>query len=191
MVPPTQVVAQLNDDIVNISWVAPATIRLTNDLILNNAQEKTMNSFKRNSFMDIELNREPDRALLGYNIYRFLASNIYNQNLWTLLNQEINSEANYTDQNTSMLNGNYKYAVKTVYSGNRLSEPGTSNIVSIINEEIAPPQNLVATVTGQNVTLNWSAPSREAALVVSENTRTRALTGYKIYRENTDRKSVV
>ncbi|MFA7057956.1 MAG: carboxypeptidase regulatory-like domain-containing protein, partial [Candidatus Cloacimonadales bacterium] len=185
LVPPTQVVAQLNDDIVNISWVAPATIRLTNDLILNNAQEKTMNSFKRNSFMDIELNREPDRALLGYNIYRFLASNIYNQNLWTLLNQEINSEANYTDQNTSMLNGNYKYAVKTVYSGNRLSEPGTSNIVSIINEEIAPPQNLVATVTGQNVTLNWSAPSREAALVVSENTRTRALTGYKIYRENT------
>ncbi len=189
---PTDVNAQRDGDIVNINWMAPGMIRNNCNLTLNKQKVSNSNS-KRTLLMLNKPDENVDRNLIGYYVYRFLASNAGNQTAWLLLNSVMTTNAYYADENVSTLNDTYQYAVKAVYNGNRLSEPELSNSIEIINDFIAPPQNLIATVTDQNVTLSWSAPNREmtpeftnelTSMNNKKDVNTREFIGYSIYRDN-------
>ena len=183
--PPTQVIAELNEDIVNVSWLAPADNRIGNSSPV----------YKKSKVVS-EIGNV--RSLIGFNIYRFLASELDNEELWNQLNDEIVTESYYADQNVSTLYGNYKYAVKSIYSGNGISDAAFSEEVIIINDAIAPPENLTALVTNQDVTLSWQAPnsntshnatnflSKNSAIHSRHNKESRNVLRYKIYRDNSE-----
>jgi hypothetical protein len=191
---PTNVTAEINGDIVNINWNAPMGRRTNSQLVLNRQKVS-----KHTSLMLNKPNENMDRNLIGYYVYRFLASNASNQAAWSLLNNVITTNLDYADTNTSTLNDTYQYAVKAVYSGNIMSEAELSNSIEIINDTIAPPEDLTAIVAGQNVTLNWSAPAREMRQGLSKNlsssnnrkdVTSRQLISYSIYRNNSQISSV-
>jgi hypothetical protein len=178
-VPPGETTAILNENVVTISWLSPESTRENNQIISSNLSSSSQHC-----------NIGADRALLGYNIYRFVVSDTHDESLWTLLNDEIITSLTYEDIDTTQLNDIYRYAVKAMYTGNRLSEPSLSNVVNIVNDNIVPPVNLNAYVTNQNVLLNWEAPAREILRTSSINALStkkitnndRFLEGYNIYR---------
>ncbi len=96
------------------------------------------------------------RSFLGYKIYR------------DLMEIAEVTELIYTDMD--LANGTYSYSVRAVYDSG-LSE--YSNTVNVNVEVLYAPQNLIGTVTGDNVSLAWDAPA------VSGN---RSLLGYKVYK---------
>ena len=117
-------------------------------------------------FNNIQLNWEmpiPDEnnTQLGYEIYCNGVS------ISSINNPEITG---YFDQMLS--NGSYQYFVKAVYLEG-YSNP--SNAVSLEIEVPYAPQNLITFVNDDDVTLEWNMPPA--------NSRNRALSGYKVYRD--------
>jgi len=118
---------------------------------------------------NVELNWEPpssfgepgERDLIGYRVYRNGAAitNILDPTVITYLDQ-------------SLMNGIYVYYVKAVYDEG-YSDP--SNSVEFEIEILYPPTELTASISDDNVTLNWNAPI---------GSRTRSLLGYKIIRND-------
>jgi hypothetical protein len=69
-----------------------------------------------------------DRVLEGYKVWRLLSGEEDNETLWTLLTPAAIADTIYTDTAWAPLpSGIYKYAVKSVYSNDVLSEPAFSN----------------------------------------------------------------
>ncbi len=87
---------------------------------------------------------DSNRTLLGYKVYRD----------GTLLNTiQGGTVVSYDDNGLAV--GDYSYTVTAYYDGGE-SVPAGPVAVSIVN--LAPPLNLTAEVTGNDVTLNWESP---------------------------------
>ena len=138
--------------------------------------------------------RTPERALVGYLIYRFRAGQEQNQENWSELATVSIEENSYIDTGLSdLLNGTYRYAVRSLYTNNILSLPAFSNTINY-QEEIPHIADLQAMVDGNDVYLSWVVVddnSRERRQGHSANTRKRNLSsreanrgflGYKIAR---------
>ncbi len=187
---PSDVIAELDEDVVHISWLAPELDVDDGNLSFNNYH--STRSMKENK-STAKVSSCKDRPMQGYNVYRFLASDFNNEDVWTLLNPEPLTDLTYNDSDINQLNDYYKYAVKAVYDGDRMSEPEISEIVWILNDVIVPPINLTVTVTLPNVVLNWQAPNRDTLLRSSKHKTSqlscrkndsRFLEGFNIYRDD-------
>ncbi len=99
------------------------------------------------------------RSLLGYKVYRDGAEIANISNPTTL---------SYLD--ADLANGAYDYEVSAVYT---TGESQRSNLVTATVEVLYPPTGLTATVTVDDVLLNWSVPQTHR--------RNRSLTGYQLY----------
>jgi hypothetical protein len=95
--PPQDIIAVVNNPVINITWDAP------------------------------------NRALLGYRVWRFRQENMGNEGLWTLLTPNIITATSYSDNSWSQPGpGTWvlRWAVKACYSGGQVSLPAFSNWIS-------------------------------------------------------------
>ncbi|MDD3535238.1 MAG: carboxypeptidase regulatory-like domain-containing protein [Candidatus Cloacimonetes bacterium] len=75
------------------------------------------------------------RALIGYKIWRLTAGQEANESSWVSITPEVITTLNHVDTAWPDLNnGNYKWAVKAVYTANVLSAPSISN--SLVKEQL-------------------------------------------------------
>gem|GEM_PF-2921994 len=75
-------------------------------------------------------NPSQSKALVGYNVYRCLTNQLYQINLWTLLNENPVIDTTFIDSQWEILPwGEYIYPVKAVYSDGILSPASLSNAV--------------------------------------------------------------
>ncbi len=71
-----------------------------------------------------------DRSLLGYKVWRLLQGQEQNEASWTSLTANIVTDTTYVDSGWPTLpDGEYKWAVKSVYTGNVMSNPSFSNMI--------------------------------------------------------------
>ncbi len=71
-----------------------------------------------------------DRSLLGYKVWRLLSGQEANETLWTSLTANVTVDTFYVDNGWATLaDGNYKWAVKAVYTNNVMSVPMFSNMI--------------------------------------------------------------
>jgi len=72
----------------------------------------------------------PYRSVTAYKIYRTTLDNIDNESQWSLI-ENYTTETEYADPSWETApDGGYRYAVKAVYTGDRLSPPAFSNIIT-------------------------------------------------------------
>jgi len=85
----------------------------------------------RNTYPEITpYNNSIDRSLLGYKVWRLLQGQETNEASWTLLTATTITDTFYVNTNWQAVpDGEYKWAVKSVYTGNILSVPAISNMV--------------------------------------------------------------
>ena len=77
----------------------------------------------------------PTRSLEGYKVWRLLEGQESNEAAWTLLTANTISATAYQDMGWATVpDGNYKWAVKAVYSNNVLSVPALSNMLQKITQ---------------------------------------------------------
>lgn len=72
--------------------------------------------------------RSPNRALVGYQVWRLAAGQENNENSWISITEDLISALNYVDNDwTTLPDGTYKWAVKAVYTADVISTPAFSN----------------------------------------------------------------
>ncbi|MGI6198216.1 MAG: choice-of-anchor J domain-containing protein [Candidatus Cloacimonadaceae bacterium] len=87
------------------------------------------------------------RALTGYKVYRLTPGNEQNEAAWTLLNQEPTADLSIVDPAWETLaNGDYRWAVKAVYTNDVLSVPSLSNTLN----KFVQRGNIIGTVKDKN-----------------------------------------
>jgi len=87
----------------------------------------------------------PSRALLGYKVYRDAA-----------LIATINNPATLVYDDNALAVGTYSYTVTAYYDGGESTPAGPVSVTIVPPNN--PPTNLTATVTGNDVVLNWTSP---------------------------------
>jgi hypothetical protein len=98
-------------------------------------------------------NRNGDRSLQNYSVYRMLAADEAIPANWILLNNAV-TENTYTDTAFgAQAGGKYKWAVKANYSGSLQSEAIISNQLG----RVYTPQEVQASQVGATVQLSWTA----------------------------------
>ncbi len=112
--------------------------------------------------------RKYGRGLMGYNVYRLTAGSEQNQDGWILLNQEPTAGLSIVDPAWQTLaNGDYRWAVKAVYSNDVLSVPTFSNVLNkfvetgmiigtVRNKDSAPISGATVTTGEYSATTNAS-----------------------------------
>lgn len=74
--------------------------------------------------------RVSNRSLIGYKVWRLTSGQESDPGNWTLLTTETLPSTSYLDQGWANLpNGNYRWAVRAVYTSNVLSVPSLSNVL--------------------------------------------------------------
>ncbi|MDD3533249.1 MAG: carboxypeptidase regulatory-like domain-containing protein [Candidatus Cloacimonadaceae bacterium] len=113
----------------------------------------------------------PERALVGYKVYRLLAADQANEASWTTLTTNTITPLQYVDNAWGSLpSGVYKYAVKAVYSNNVMSSAAFSNELSI---------GMMGTVSGTVTEFGTNLPIEGATITAGEyNTITNAIGVY-------------
>ncbi|NLN85387.1 MAG: T9SS type A sorting domain-containing protein [Candidatus Cloacimonetes bacterium] len=115
-----------------------------------------------------------NRARLGYRVWRLPVGEENNESAWVLLTSENTADEQWQDTGWgSVLEGEYRWAVKAVYSGNLLSNPAFSNILEKEQHGVTPVvlSSFTAIVTTENeVKVTWVTQSEQNQL------------GYRIYR---------
>jgi hypothetical protein len=112
--------------------------------------DKTLKKLPDNYAFDVKNTKE----VSGYKIYR-------NNEFVTVV-----TDTSYRDNNVE--DGNYTYCITALYDDGE-SDQLCANEVSV-GIEFNPPQNVTATVSGNDVTVTWEAPAG------------KDLTGYNVYR---------
>lgn len=79
-----------------------------------------------------------NRAIVGYKVWRLLQGQETDETNWTLLTANAITDTSYVDMAwASLPNGNYKWAVKTVYTNNVMSAPAISNMIRILPYDLS------------------------------------------------------
>jgi hypothetical protein len=80
--------------------------------------------------------RSTNRLLTGYKVWRLTVGQESNESTWISLTDEMVTTLSYEDQSwTTIPNGNYKWAVRAVYTSNVMSAPAFSN--SLVKEVVS------------------------------------------------------
>lgn len=101
---------------------------------------------------------ENNRAVIGYKVYRLVATEQANEDNWNLLTQESITQTSFIDNSWSPLPpGVYKYAVKAIYTNDIISSPGFSNEIH---------KSMMGTLSGSVTEADTNLPI-EGALVTA------------------------
>ena len=107
------------------------------------------------------------RGLDSYNIYRFEIAEQNNENTWDLIGTNVIQNEFIDLSWIAVPVGQYKYAVKAVYTGG-FSENTFSNVIIRDDIEIPSPTNLTHQIYDNNILLNWEEPEHETSLNILE-----------------------
>jgi len=168
-------------DVRNISQINKAKVS-GNSLIFDN----------KTRVQDSRVRVDENRVLVGYIVYRLIPGQEDVPQVWI----EIGTVTDTTHVDTGipeLLNGNYRYAVRSVYTNNVISDPAFSNIINY-QEYIPIITNINAEVINQtDVMLTWEWAqtartnySRNRGMRDSGNedqVRDREFLGFKITRD--------
>ena len=127
--PPRNLTAEIGDDIVFLSWEAPAEPGSFSS-IERSTLEQTINGVTRLEF-------------LGYNVYRN----------GLMINSELVLNTEYDDTDV-MQGSSYQYYVTAVYDEDE-SLPSYAAIINFIPTITNPPQNVAMSITDESVILTW------------------------------------
>lgn len=102
------------------------------------------------------------KSILGYKVWRLLESNQQeSESSWTLLTPSVITEKAFSDNNwSSVANGTYKYAVKSLYCNDLISAPSFSNMV---------PKGMTSVVTLTVNTNTTPIESKGAVVTLTNN----------------------
>ena len=140
------------------------------------------------------IERERNRVLVGFIIYRLAAGQEQQPHLWDEIGTVPSAETSFVDEGLpELLNGTYRYAVRSVYTNNVLSIASLSNTIQY-QETIPYITGLQANVDGGVIHLTWQWMRNEVrtrnrvSRDVSEDDSTarfdeRAFLGFKITRD--------
>jgi hypothetical protein len=113
--------------------------------------------------------RETQRLLTGYKVWRLLAENQENEDLWTLLTPTAVPDTTYTDTAWQPLpSGVYKYAVKAVHTNDVLSAPAFSNEIH---------KGMMGTISGTVTEFGTGNPISGATITAGEYSGTSGADG--------------
>ena len=114
--------------------------------------------------------REPQRVLTGYKVWRLTQGNETNENTWALLTTNAIQDTFYVDSAwASLPNGNYKWAVKAIYTNGVPSVPAFSNMIRILRLDLSALSASGTSTPSVGMTSNYT--------VVVENTGTTTQQG--------------
>ena len=196
IIPPSNVVAQIQGDYVHVTWNAPvfdtatraddsSKIRelpepqkrpISNTSTSPRSADNSATRFE-DAFAGLttgEVMTKNQRILLGYTVYRSLKANEDNPAAWVMVAPEV-VELEFTDESWADIetDGVYVYLVRAKYSKDNYSDAIKSNDVNKVVPVYDAPRNFTATlVNDKDVRLNWEAPALGTP------------TGYKLYRNN-------
>jgi hypothetical protein len=115
------------------------------------------------------------RDLNGYHVYRLNPGQEENPGMWSQLTANPIGGTSYTDTGFGSLGaGDYKWAIKAVYTAGVLSNPAFSNQLEKAVGAPLPPE-LVITKSAHNAILNWEHVNDASGAIISG-------IQYKIYR---------
>lgn len=105
-------------------------------------------SFRGSKLADAKTaERSANRALTGYKLWRLTAGQENNESSWIALTDEVVTSLNFEDPSwSSVASGNYKWAVKAIYTAEVVSAPAFSNHLS----KDVRNGNIVGFVRGQD-----------------------------------------
>ncbi|MDD3144104.1 MAG: carboxypeptidase regulatory-like domain-containing protein, partial [Candidatus Cloacimonetes bacterium] len=110
-----------------------------------------------------------DRVLNGYRVWRLLAANQDDEDLWVQLTPANITPTNYTDNAWAPLpSGVYKYAIKAVYTNNVMSAPAFSNEIH---------KGMMGTLTGTVTEFGTNVPIAGATITAGDYSGTSDATG--------------
>ncbi|MDD4224546.1 MAG: choice-of-anchor J domain-containing protein, partial [Candidatus Cloacimonetes bacterium] len=110
-----------------------------------------------------------DRVLNGYRVWRLLAANQDDEDLWVQLTPTNITPTNYTDNAWAPLpSGVYKYAIKAVYTNNVMSAPAFSNEIH---------KGMMGTLTGTVTEFGTNVPIAGATITAGDYSGTSDATG--------------
>jgi len=85
-----------------------------------------------------DYSRTDNRVLYGYKVWRFISGNETNEGSWISLTANTITDTTFIDTSWGTLpDGNYRWAVKGVYSNNLLGPAGFSNRMLILRNDMA------------------------------------------------------
>ncbi|HPI43252.1 MAG TPA: carboxypeptidase regulatory-like domain-containing protein, partial [Candidatus Cloacimonas acidaminovorans] len=117
----------------------------------------------------------PNRALNGYKVWRFIFGNENNENSWTLLTANTITDTTFIDTAWGTLpDGNYRWAVKGVYTNNLLGPAGFSNRILILRNDLA-----ANTITG-NTTPSVGTSFNYTVTIENMGTETKPAGSYTV-----------
>lgn len=110
--------------------------------------------------LSVSVDREMDRSLVGYRVWRLTEGQENNEAAWTSLTTSNITNTNFTDNTWQPLpSAVYKYAVKAVYTNNVFSNPAFSNAVH---------KGMMGTLTGTVTEFGTDLPIEGASIVAGE-----------------------
>ncbi|WP_044279130.1 carboxypeptidase regulatory-like domain-containing protein [Candidatus Cloacimonas acidaminovorans] len=103
--------------------------KVANELSLQEPQRTVQSS---------DYSRTDNRVLNGYKVWRLISGNENNENSWTLLTANTITDTTFIDTGWGTLpDGNYRWAVKGVYTNNLLGPAGFSNLLIMLRNDMA------------------------------------------------------
>ena len=132
-------------------------------------------------------NSEASRGIVGYKVWRLHSGEELNENSWELITPTTVTDTNYSDTAwLSQPDGFYKWAVKTVYTNEVLSNPRLSNTVRL------EPNELSALQVSGNPTPNVNSEVSYTVTIKNTGTLSKAAGSYtvKLLQDNTELASV-
>jgi hypothetical protein len=101
--------------------------------------QSSLNAAKYANSRDTQpADRNPDRIRTGYKVWRLTQGNENNEPAWMLLTTTAIQDTNFVDTSwASLPDGNYKWAVKAVYTNDVLSVPAFSNMIPILRLDLS------------------------------------------------------
>ncbi len=114
------------------------------------------------------------RELLGYKVWRFLATDQGNEANWTLLTTNMITDLTHTDATWDALSsGSYKFAVKAIYTNDNMSPAAFSNVLL---------KDMYGTVDGMVMT-EAGAPINGASVNLDGTMTTTDASGYFLFTD--------
>ena len=137
----------------------------------------SLGSLERPPFSsELNIEREANRALTGYRVWRLLQGQEDNEAAWTSLTASTITQTSFTDNSWQVLpSGVYKFAVKAIYTNEVLSNPVFSNQVH---------KDMLGTLTGVVTASDTGQPIAGAVVKAGEyrgTTNAQGLYSFSVY----------
>ncbi|NLM89840.1 MAG: hypothetical protein GX179_01455, partial [Candidatus Cloacimonetes bacterium] len=116
----------------------PSFLKGLSEIEAAKVTEELAIKYPRRNQQQADNNRIENRALHGYKVWRLTFGNENNEDTWTLLTTNTITDTTFIDTAWGTLpDGNYRWAVKGVYTNNLLGPAGFSNRILILRNDLA------------------------------------------------------